>query len=172
MNTVSGNETTHGVSSLNCFYLLSLVISFRDRMSHLRCFLSKPLRMYSPSKVFTRLNVVYICPARKFPVVSMTNWSTVFPWALWIVVAHARTKGNCLRVAVTGPCLTCTSCNSMGVELSSGEIFVNWALLCVPMISWSKSTQIYFGTKLSKVWWSSWWKCWSKVHNCSSGRID
>jgi hypothetical protein len=51
----------------------------------------------------------------------LTNWSTVFPWALWIVVPHARTKGNCLRVAVTGPCLMCTSCNSMGVELSSGE---------------------------------------------------
>jgi hypothetical protein len=119
MNTVSGNETAHGVSNLNCFCLLSLVISFRDRMSHLRCFLSKPLRMNSPSKVFTRLNAIYICPAQKFPVVSMTNWSTVFPWALWIVVPHARTKGNCLRV--TGPCLTCTSCNSMGVELSSGE---------------------------------------------------
>jgi hypothetical protein len=80
----------------------------------------------------------------------------VFPWALWIVVPHARTKGNCLRVAVTGPCLTYTSCNSMGVELSSGEIFVNWALLHTQDVRtdvWSNKHEMGYNSRKNQRSW-------------------
>jgi hypothetical protein len=63
-----------------------------------------------------------------------------------------------LRVAVTGPCLTYTSCNSMGVKLSSGEIFVNWALLRTQDVRtdvWSNKHEMGYNSRKNQRSWST-----------------
>ena len=54
-----------------------------------------------PSKFVHRLKATYTCPWAKAPrPMSITTRSKVFPWALWMVTAHARRIGYCVKVPV------------------------------------------------------------------------
>lgn len=57
-----------------------------------------------PDIFFTRDIATNESPGEKsaFPR-SMTALSSVNPWLLWIVIAHASRKGNCVHVKVLSP---------------------------------------------------------------------
>ena len=59
---------------------------------------SSKFNICSPCIDFTRLNATYACPLLNLfaPFMSTTTFSSVNPWHLCIVTAHARVKGNCV----------------------------------------------------------------------------
>lgn len=95
----------------------SLAISFWTSILLLIAGASK-LSVCKPCKDLTLLNATYACPGLKWPpFMSTTISSRASPCTLWMVVAHAKVKGNC-NLVISDPLLplarNTTSCLHTG----------------------------------------------------------
>jgi len=55
---------------------------------------------------------------------SMTALSSVNPWLLWTVIAHASHRGNCVHVRALPPCSHCAVNGAIGTQ---GPCSLSWA---------------------------------------------
>jgi len=84
-----------------------------------------------------RERATYVCPSAKAPhPKSITQWSKLFPCTLWIVIAKASLKGNCVNVPIT-----------IGFQNSSSPSVCSQVFFVTSIFPPSSKTTITFCTK-------------------------